>query len=540
MAFFKNLSVKSKLALLLIISVISIVALVLFTVIGLKDFSDKIDKASSANRMIKYMKDMRIEEKNYLQRGDNKSLEDQKVIIDALREEARKLEESFSDTKNKELVQKSMKEIEEYREWFKENIAQKNIQPNELSELEKKVVKAAREAETTVEGLREDQLRERDDLESNLYQTLIVTGILGIGLLFVIAFLIIRLIISSIDSVQFGLNSFFKFLNHETEKTDIIKIDSKDEFGRMSDTINENIFKTEQSLLKDRKFIEDIKEIALQMKEGYFLTQVQTNASNPILEELKEIFNEVQRTVENKVIGDFSLILNVLAQYKKHDFTSEIPNATGEIAVAINNLGNEIAMMLTLSSKDGHALQSQSSALFSQAKALSESAQEEAKNLQSTVVTIKEMSDSITETSLKTESIIAQSQSIQSIVGIIADIADQTNLLALNAAIEAARAGEHGRGFAVVADEVRKLAERTQKSLAEINASISILTQSINEIGESSAQQVISISGISDSILQIDNAMQQNSTLSDDVRNSVNLLAQMSEKMLSEVNSKKF
>ena len=204
---------------------------------------------------------------------------------------------------------------------------------------------------------------------------------------------------------------------------------------------------------------------------------------------------------------------------------SSVAEELARTSLQIGQKAEEESKIVSEVSSQGKGLQSVLDNSIQGAKDTKEEIDSAEKTLNQTNQIIVELSDDIVarseaeaELADRLQHLSSDAQQVKAVLDVIGDIADQTNLLALNAAIEAARAGEHGRGFAVVADEVRKLAERTQKSLSEINASISVIVQSITDASDAisiNASEIEKLSGtavtaqeaISSSVEIMDNAV---------------------------------
>ncbi|OCL87294.1 methyl-accepting chemotaxis protein [Arcobacter porcinus] len=420
---------------------------------------------------------------------------------------------------------------------------------------------------------------------------------------FVVTLIIVVIVLTSmrilnrnLSLISAGLFSFFSFLNKDTKDTKLIEINSEDEFGAMARVINENITKTKGLIEQDNNLIEDVKRVVEEVKLGHLDNRINKTTQNESLEELKRNFNDMLEVTKANVCIDINRVVDVLDSFSKLDFRKKIENDNGKISKGINELSRIITEMLLEDKSNGLTLEDNSTLLLANVDKLNLSSNEAAASLEETAAALEEITSNIrnntnsiaqmakysnaitvsskkgeelaNKTTLAMDEINVKVNMVNEAISVIDNIAFQTNILSLNAAVEAATAGEAGKGFAVVAQEVRNLASRSAEAASEIkriveeatvkanegkdiasnmiegykglNESIEQTINLISDVEMSSKEQLSGIEQINDAVNQLDQQTQQNASIASQTNNIALSVDEMAKVIVKDANDKEF
>lgn len=280
--------------------------------------------------------------------------------------------------------------------------------------------------------------------------------------------------------------------------------------GSMEEKLNHLAQTHEKILEQDTKVAGEMVLLADKVRRGHFMCRVASDSKTPHVHLLRKTMNAMLDATEKNL----DQAINVLEALSEGKFSTrakvDVEGKMAQVLEKINDLATALQSMEKQNVEAKEVLNNNTQQLKDTLESLRAKEFVELNGMiNTTVERIQQVANKEHELSDNLQTLAGNAQETKQILTTIGDIADQTNLLALNAAIEAARAGEHGRGFAVVADEVRKLAERTQKSLAETAATINILIQAINDNSESLNKNMDEMMDLTTYVGSVDDKMEE-------------------------------
>lgn len=364
-----------------------------------------------------------------------------------------------------------------------------------LNTYDAKMVPRFLDATSAIVKYQDDKLKEANAAAENAYNTsrmiILISGVCAVIVGFLIAYILTV-------SIRKPLNDAVEAMGRVAAGDLTVKVDADrtDEIGRMLSSIKDMITRLSQ-------LIGNIKTTTASLASG--------------AEELSASSEEISRNMNDQ-----------------SSRASQIATAAEEMSQTVIDVARNAGSIADSASQAASKAKNGENSVYQ------------------TITEVNEIATTVRDTSELMKTLGDRSNQIGEIVSVINDIADQTNLLALNAAIEAARAGEQGRGFAVVADEVRKLAERTAKATAEISTMIRTIQDEVHgavdsmesatsrvasgvalatEAGNTLREIVTSVDGLQSMVQQIASATEQMSSVSEHVSSDVQNVASSSKEI---------